>query len=525
MVGTKEQKKDFYNKYRDEILKARLIKKIRHHIKDPNVLVKIKRSTLERYGLLKDDKVVLPKEYKPPKIVYTEEPENYPEILNVVVKNKPSPTQQYEENNKEVNGLELSNWILTELIKEPINPSRRASEQALRSPKTIKQYANNIKYLFKWQNIPYNENKDLRPWLTNPDFIVSLLDKTELSDESKSKYVNWVLLLLRLFPPLKGTNDKVFDKFNELSRNYKGVAKATRDVKNANTPIYAWNVIQFIIKAYFPKESFEVLLLKLYDILIARGDDFDLTIIEDESKDDGKKNYLLLDRKNKSSKIILQNYKTNVVYGKKIINVPKATTSLIMALHPTNKNEKLFPFTSYSDFILKTFRVPELEEEHINTKYIRHSIISTMVHKLNKSDKDYGKKRQEIADLAMHSIGQQEGTYISPLKDALGKLIKENEEIIQDFNDLIEEDEKEVEGFELVAPYPYTIGQIVKVKFNQGLFKGSVQFAHMVKKEEDDGTLSKNWHILFSDGDQADFDEEEMKKIVDKGNTRSRNKK
>jgi len=196
-----------------------------------------------------------------------------------------------------------------------------------------------------------------------------------------------------------------------------------------------------------------------------------------------------------------------------------------MALHPTNKNEKLFPFTSYSDFILKTFRVPELEEEHINTKYIRHSIISTMVHKLNKSDKDYGKKRQEIADLAMHSIGQQEGTYISPLKDALGKLIKENEEIIQDFNDLIEEDEKEVEGFELVAPYPYTIGQIVKVKFNQGLFKGSVQFAHMVKKEEDDGTLSKNWHILFSDGDQADFDEEEMKKIVDKGNTRSRNKK
>jgi hypothetical protein len=510
-----ETKQAYYKNNKHEVLKARIIKKINEHLKNPDVEISIKSSTLKKYGLIDEKgKVTIPKDYKP-KIIYSEHPDDAKNVLNVVVDNKPTPFTKYDNSNVEVTPKEIINFILTELVKMPIKADARISQQNIRSKKTIQTYCNNIKLFFKYQGLKYDEDKNIKPWLTNPDFIVNMLDKTDLSNESKSQKINFILLLLRVFPPLQNTSDEIYNKFNQLTKQIKGTAKADRDKKNAETPIFAWNVISKAIKDYYPKQSYEILLLKLYDYIIARGDDLDLTIINNETEDKGKINYLLLDRKKKQARIIIQDYKTGIVYGKKEIKLKKDVVDLILYLHPTENNVKLFPFTNFSEWLLNTFREPPLlQHENINTKYIRHSIISSKVLALDKDNKDYAKQRQELADLAMHSIDMQKGTYISPLKNGKGKLIDTNEEIIKDFEEFVKEEEQELEEdkIEIVDVEPFTIGQVVKVKIDGKYYKGKIEFAHMAK--EDDGTIKKNWRVLFNDGDSSDYNKKQMDKIL-----------
>ena len=152
---SKGRKLDWYKQNKDEVLRARLIKKIREHLKDPNVAaLKIRKSTLVKYGLYDDenDRLTIPKRYEPAKIVYNDETLTQPQVINVVVRTKDegqSPIEVYNNSNTEVNGKQLIDWILTELAKQPINAARMDTN--IRAKKTIQTYVNYTKQLFKYQ--------------------------------------------------------------------------------------------------------------------------------------------------------------------------------------------------------------------------------------------------------------------------------------------------------------------------------------------------------------------------------------
>jgi hypothetical protein len=300
-----------------------------------------------------------------------------------------------------------------------------------------------------------------------------------------------------------------------MSRKLKGQASTQRDVKNKSTLIFSWNVIKKAVLKHFPKVSYERLLVYLYDHLIARGNDFDAKMAYTSSEMNDKDNWLLFDRAAKRATLYVNDYKTNNVYGKQVIQLDKATTSLIMLLHPNNNMSKLFPMTHFNKFILDTFRAPPLlKPDNIDTKYLRHSIISTKLAMLNRFDKNYAFEAQKIADMAMHSVAQQRGTYLSPLKDANGNPIDQVEANVEEFETLIKDNNPE--DFELTDADPYPVGTVLKVWFENPstgrpqLYTGKVQFAHIDKDKV------KQWHILFSDGDLTDYDEKEMKMLLTK---------
>jgi hypothetical protein len=159
----------------------------------------------------------------------------------------------------------------------------------------------------------------------------------------------------------------------------------------------------------------------------------------DIKKDDS--NYCLVNRRDKTAILFLNKYKTSGSYKAQVLNLSKETTKLILKLHPNNNDKELFPDVSkLGIFIMNTFsEVPAFETEKIDIRYLRHSIISTAISKIKTNDPEYALKLEDLANRSFHKVGTQ-STYISPLKNINSKLIKNNQAVIDDFNDILNED-------------------------------------------------------------------------------------
>ena len=137
-------------------------------------------------------------------------------------------------------------------------------------------------------------------------------------------------------------------QYDSRYRAWSNEAHAIQGANKQSTPHFEWNVIKAeTLKHYgfvkFKKPTYEALIVLLYNDVIARGD-FDLLMAykpEDVKKDEH--NYLLLDRKNKSSTIILNKFKTVGSKNAQERPLKPLTTELIMKLHPNDSAETLFP--------------------------------------------------------------------------------------------------------------------------------------------------------------------------------------
>jgi hypothetical protein len=200
-------------------------------------------------------------------------------------------------------------------------------------------------------------------------------------------------------------------------------------------------------------------------------------------------------------------YKTVGRYGKLAFKLSKSITDLVTKLHPNDTAKKLFPMESakLSSYIIDLLKEIDLfkDEPGLGVKYLRHSLVSTKLMKLNDKDPDYTSKVVELAEKAMHSVARQE-TYTSPLKNAKGKLINnENGEMYEIFDDLTQEFDNLTQEEVRVGEKQELINMKIKKKFGRKVYSGKVvAFDYPFYK------------IVYDDGDVEDFTEEEVKKYA-----------
>jgi hypothetical protein len=64
-----------------------------------------------------------------------------------------------------------------------------------------------------------------------------------------------------------------------------------------------------------------------------------------------------------------------------------------------------------------------VKNEGIGITYFRHSLVSSALAQISKSDPLYGKKVAELALKTYHSVKSQQRSYLTPLKDGNNKLV------------------------------------------------------------------------------------------------------
>ena len=174
---------------------------------------------------------------------------------------------------------------------------------------------------------------------------------------------------------------------------------------------------------------------------------------------------------------------------------------IIIKLHPNDNAKRLFPEqdAKLSSYIINMLKNIDLfkDEPGLGVKYLRHSLVSTKLMQIKSNDPNYTKKVVELAEKAMHSVKMQE-TYTSPLKDAKGKLLNnENNEMYDVFDELTQE-------FENVEPEPFDdrlIGMIIKKRFGKKYYTGRVT-------DYD----SPYYKVVYEDGDVEEMDKDEVMK-------------
>ncbi|KAJ1622226.1 hypothetical protein T492DRAFT_846456 [Pavlovales sp. CCMP2436] len=169
----------------------------------------------------------------------------------------------------------------------------------------------------------------------------------------------------------KNDDNTTYEELDSQYKRWDGIATITQRTKSSSTLFYSFDAIKSEVLRVFGQKSYENLLMMLYDNVIAR-DDFQLT---------------------------MANEKSDMV------------SSDVNYLYLISQNE--------SEVHMNTFKT---KDERIIVKYLRHSIISTKLMKLDKNASNYAEKVNDLANRSMHSAGIQ-SAYVSPLKNLKGEQI------------------------------------------------------------------------------------------------------
>ena len=461
-------KREHYQRNKEKIQAARLAKHLESGTR------KVKSTTLEKYKFQVNDlgQVVIPINAK---VVYTKanvatQPEQ--PIVNVIV--QPEPViQSYNPSNTACTGKELKDWVATVLVRL----TKRAGSDDTRSMKEIKEYMKVPDILFKLYGKQYKENEDFSPLIKHTDQFIQNINKQSWASGTKSKFLGRVLFLSKNFSPLQNRlTNTIYDTLNKQWREYKNSEKAGQRLKTQSTPIFSFDVIKQQVTKAYGKVSYQTLLISLYNEIIGRDDFGVLMAYKPSDITDNKKNYLLLDRTNKHATVYLNSYKTAGTYGSAAYPLSKDVVDIILKLHPTNDAKYLFPLepNKLGEFLISFLRkIPLFKNEpNLGIKYIRHSIISTKLLKLDKNAPDYAEKVTEIANKSFHSVERQE-TYLSPLKNASGKLLYSAKDI-HDTEAELNAVEEEVNEPGTEKYDPKLIGVKVKKRFGNKYYLGIV---------------------------------------------------
>ena len=386
-------------------------------------------------------------------------------------------------------------------------PKREGSDE-VRGKREIQEYFKIPDVLFEMHKEKYDENKDLTPWIRDTTDLIEKLDTFRTwQDATRAKFLGRILYLSKNFPPLKNRiNKDIYTILDTQYNQWEGKAKASQRNKTKSTPIFSWDVIKSQVVKKYGKISYETLIIMLYDEMIGR-DDFNLNMAyKPDDMTNAKDNYLLLERKKKLSAIYMNNYKTVGRYGKLVYKLSLEVTDLIMKLHPSDTAKVLFPMekNKLSGFLIELLRKIDLfkDEPGLGVKYLRHSLVSTKLLKLDDNDPKYTDKVVELAEKAMHSVARQE-TYTSPLKDAKGKLIhNEKGEMYEIFDQITHEMDDLSQEEVRIGEKPELIGVNIRKKFGKKFYDGKVMaFDYPYYK------------VVYEDGDIEDMDEATIEKF------------
>ena len=412
-------KNAYYKANSAAINKAKLIKQLVSGSRSPSL------KTLAKYNLLDDDT-----DGKCPQVVIPNRPkfrilDNFTKPDTIVIKpqNIITPTQMYDLANTNVTGKAISDWVLTVCSTLPKSDGR------IRSKKTLLDYANLPYRLSEIREQDYDENKNITTYFMNAnETIQAILNWLPWSASTKGKFLQGILYLTQNFPPLKAVIHPDVIKIYEAEQQKQNAVGSAEQLqrKNAN-PVFIWSYIRRMVREKYGINSYEYLMILLFNQVHSR-DDLAMTMAykpADMTSD--KVNYLLLDRPHKRATVFLNTYKTESIYGKQVIILNKSTYDVIAHLHPDDTENELFPMAKSNKlgvFIGKTFRnIPQLANEKIGIRYLRHSLVSSALFDIKPSDPDYGKKVAELAAKTFHTVKAQQHSYLSPLKDGKGKIL------------------------------------------------------------------------------------------------------
>ena len=164
------------------------------------------------------------------------------------------------------------------------------------------------------------------------------------------------------------------------------------------------------IRNKLPDGSDGKLIISLYTMIPPLRADFDKVRIYDKDPNNDKENYIVLNKK----KLILNKYKTDKVYGKKEINLPKELMKQINLSLEKKQRDYLFiqkngnPYISNSWNIYANRLLKKIINENFSLTMFRHIYISRPDLDLNNKTL---KEKQEIADQMGHSIETQSKYY------------------------------------------------------------------------------------------------------------------
>jgi hypothetical protein len=456
--------------------------------------------TLEKYNVKPDEneKIVI----KPTtKVRYVKEDvEESFEVPKRVYVERPKKISQYEPSDT-LNAVEIKRWVETSFKYEP----KKLNSDETRADRVITDYFNLPDKLFRIHGVKYDGLKDISNWFNNPKEIIGTIDKQNWAWGTKADLLGKMLQMYHSFPLVKQImGKKVYDELNEKNVLWKAQAKDSQHEKTANTLIFSYDVIKRAVKNFYGEITEQNLLFQLYDAVIFRDNIASLNLVYSEKEMvDEKANYLLILRPSDdfhSATIYLNSYKTSGVYGQRVFKLPSALTRLINQLYVGKNIKKLFPFEKekLSEYIIKTLREIPLfaKEAGLGVKYLRHSIISTKLLKLNKNAPNYREETLKLASLSMHSLESQP-KYTSPIKNASGKPLKTKEEI--------EAVENEIEMGQKDKGDQSLIGKKFKRKFKVGIFEGTVM-----------EYVAPFYNILYEDNDTEQLTESELKKLLKK---------
>jgi len=420
----RDYKKASYNKHSVNVQRNRILAGLANGTRKP------KPATLEKYGIVitDDGKIEVPA--KKERVIYktSEELDDDPTVINIVRKRTQPRIQEYNTDNTLLNSEQLRNYVTTVLANEP----QKGEGSLPLSAGEIKEYSKIGEVLHTIYKVPYNAQMDLTPFLNNADLLIKMTDEHPKwpSFGSKARFLSRILKLSKVWRPLGNLivpNRAIYNKLDAQYNEWSRTSKSNQLQVSATTPHYIYDDIRDAVILKYGEESFQSLLVQLYEEIIGR-DDLALTMAYKESDILQGTNYLLLNRPKREATVVLTTYKTNKKVDADVrFDLSKRLTNLIMRLKPpTDKSRTLFPIegNKLRDYMMSLFKeIPFLKKEpKMGIRYMRHSIISTKLLKLDINSPSYAQAVADLAKKSMHNVPQQ-ASYKSPLKDKDGNPI------------------------------------------------------------------------------------------------------
>lgn len=206
---------------------------------------------------------------------------------------------------------------------------------------TINIYISCIKKLLELMNA-----ESVSVFLTNPDEVIKTLEKHYDNYNSRKTKLGAVLSYMNLLKKTKALenvkskyltkveeyNNAIKNKLQTHEKNEKELESigTTEDYEKLESKLFENLPKKYNdINDYFKIRDYVI--FKLYQALPSRLDFADTRLIYNtDTMDNEDDNYLVLDKKNKTVKYHLNNYKTSKVYGKKILNIDSKLYNLLI---------------------------------------------------------------------------------------------------------------------------------------------------------------------------------------------------
>lgn len=278
---------------------------------------------------------------------------------------------------------------------------------------TLDSYVIKIKKIYDGKPI---KNFDL---LLNVEYINKFLDKLH-KNTSKRTYLTPILILLRDSKPDSDAL-KQYEKMNQTYRlDYQNIMENNIKTETQEKNWMSWNDILLIknhlvreVEYFKSKKNLQTnklkkqldyaLIASLYsDIPPSRLDFNNMNVYKNITEDElpTNENYILMNKKEKM-KIVLNNYKTDGKYGKKIIIVPPSLRRIIKLY--LRFHEKILPDMTENNLSKIIKKVFTDGDKSLSLNMLRHIYISD---KVNTSKL---KKNKQVAEAMGHSLGMQAG--------------------------------------------------------------------------------------------------------------------